>query len=68
MTAETALHPEYITDAEGRRKAVVLPIEEYESLVEDLADLAVLAERRGEPKASHQDVIDELRGDGLLPD
>jgi hypothetical protein len=68
MTAETALHPEYITDADGRRKAVVLPIEEYESLVEDLADLAVLAERSGEPTISHQDVINELRRDGLLPD
>ena len=68
MTAETALHPGYITDADGRRKAVVLSIEEYESLVEDLADLAVLAERRDEPTTSHQEVIDELRRDGLLPD
>ncbi len=68
MTAETALHPEYITDADGRRKAVVLPIAEYETLIEDLADLAVLAERRGELTISHQDVIDELRRDGLLPD
>ena len=68
MTAETALHPEYITDADGRRKAVVLPIGEYEALIEDLADLAVLAERRDEPTTSHHEVIDELRRDGFLPD
>jgi hypothetical protein len=68
MTTKTALHPEYITDADGRRKAVVLPIQEYECLIEDLADLAVLAERRGEPTISHQDVIDALRRDGFLPD
>ncbi len=68
MTAQTALHPEYITDVDGHRRAVVLPIEEYECLSEDLADLAVLAERRGEPTISHQDVIDALRRDGFLPD
>lgn len=68
VMATPALHPEYITDADGRRKAVVLPIDEYESLVEDLADLALLAERRGEPTSSHQEVVDELRRDGLLPD
>ena len=49
MTTKHALHPECITDANGHRKAVVLPIEEYESLIEYLADLAIVAERRGEP-------------------
>jgi PHD/YefM family antitoxin component YafN of YafNO toxin-antitoxin module len=47
VTTKHAFHPEYITDANGHRKAVVLPIEEYESLIEDLADLAIVAERRG---------------------
>ena len=65
MTAKPALHPEYITDADGRRKTVVLPIEEYESLVEDLADLAALAERRSEPTSFHQEVMAELRRDGF---
>jgi len=62
------LHPEFITDAEGHRKSVVLPIAEYEALMEDLADLAVVAERRAEPVHSHQAVKDELERDGYLPD
>jgi len=36
----------YQTDAQGRRTAVVLPMSEYEQLLEDLHDLAVVAERR----------------------
>jgi hypothetical protein len=36
---------QYQTDAMGRRTAVVLPIAEYEQLLEDLHDLAVVAER-----------------------
>jgi hypothetical protein len=41
--------PEYVTDSEGHKKAVIIPIEEYQELLEDLADLAVVAERREEP-------------------
>ena len=62
------LHPEFITDADGHRKSVVLPIEEYESLMEDLADLAIIAERRSEPVCSHEVVKDELQRDGYLSD
>ncbi len=39
----------FVVDEEGRRKSVVLPIREYEGLLEDLADLAVIAERKDEP-------------------
>ena len=42
-------HMKYQTDAQGRRTAVVLPIAEYRQLLEDLHDLAVVAERRDEP-------------------
>jgi hypothetical protein len=38
----------FIVDARGRRSAVVLPIREYERLLEDLHDLAVVAERKRE--------------------
>lgn len=40
-------------DAKGRRVSVVLPVGEYEGLLEDLHDLAVVAERRNEPAAPH---------------
>ncbi len=41
-------HTEYITSESGRKKAVILPIREYQRMVEDLHDLAVVAERRQE--------------------
>ena len=39
---------QHLTDDQGKRTAVVLPIGEYERLLEDLHDLAVVAERREE--------------------
>ncbi len=33
----------------GKRMAVILPIEEYEELFQDLDDLAVIARRKNEP-------------------
>ena len=61
-------HPEYVTDGEGNRKAVILPIEEYEGLLEDLEDLAVVAERKHESTIPHEQLLEELSKDGLLPD
>jgi hypothetical protein len=66
--ATPQLNPEYIIDSEGHRKAVILSIEEYEELLEDLNDLAVLAERRDRPTLGHSEVVSELKRDGLLPD
>lgn len=57
---------QYLTDERGDRTAVILPIDEYEKLLEDLADLAVVAERRNEPTVSHKDFIAELKSDGTL--
>jgi hypothetical protein len=59
-------HPEYVTDGDGNKKAVILPIAEYEGLLEDLQDLAVAAERRNEPTISHEQLTAELEKDGLL--
>lgn len=42
----------YITTPTGRKKAVILPIREYERLLEDLHDLSVVAERRDESSIS----------------
>jgi hypothetical protein len=39
---------QYIVDEKGRRKAVLVSIEQYERMQEDLHDLAVVAERRDE--------------------
>ena len=62
----TNLHPKYIVDEHNQRSSVVLPLEEFTALLEDLEDLAAVAERRDESTVSHQEPLDELRKDGLL--
>ena len=53
----TSRRRQFLTDAQGKRTAVVLPIEEYERLLEDLHDLGAVAERRDEATIS----LDELK-------
>ena len=50
----------YVVDENGNRTAVMLPIEEYEELLEDLQDLAVIAQRRDEPTVPIDVVVDQL--------
>lgn len=65
MTA-TALHAHYVVDDTGQKVSVILPVSEFEGLMEDLEDLAALAERRDEPTIPHDDVMSRLKADGLL--
>jgi PHD/YefM family antitoxin component YafN of YafNO toxin-antitoxin module len=67
MRSAPKLKPEYVIDEKGHKKAIILSIAEYEELMEDLQDLAVLAERREEPVISHADVMEELSRNGYLP-
>ena len=62
------IHLEYVTDNAGAKRAVILPIEVFYQLLEDLEDLAVAAERADEPTIPHQTLIAQLKSDGLLPD
>lgn len=62
-----AMGTQYLTDEAGRKVAVVLPVEDYDGLMEDVADLAAVAERRGEPRVSLEEVKSRLIADGLLP-
>ena len=62
------LSVQYIVDANGDKSAVVLPIDQYYQLLEDLDDLTILAERRDEPTQTHEEVVAELKRRGLLPD
>ena len=58
---------QFLTDTNGEKVAAVIPIDEYEALLEDLHDLAVVAERRNEPRISLDQVERRLKADGLLP-
>ena len=60
------LHPEYITDDKGNKKSVILSIASFEELIEDIEDLAVIAERKNEPTISHSTLLEELKKDGLI--
>ena len=57
---------DFIVDRKGKRKAVILSYKAYENLLEDLADLAVVAERRKEKAVAHKDFLAELKKDGLI--
>ena len=56
----------YVVDRDGKRTAVILPIEQYERLLEDLHDLAVVAERREEEPISLEEMKRRLMQDDLL--
>ena len=51
---------QYITSSTGRKKAVVLPIREYQRLLEDLHDLTVIAERHEEYPISFDEMKKRL--------
>lgn len=67
MQPRPTIKPEYVTDNDGEKKAVILPIEDYQELMEDIEDLAILAERREEPAISHEDLLADLKRNGYLP-
>ena len=59
---------EYVTNREGDKTAVILPINDFQELMEDIEDLAAVAERREEPTISHEQLLAELKEDGLIKD
>jgi hypothetical protein len=60
------LEIEYVTNRAGEKTAVIVPIENFEELLEDIEDLATVAERREEPTITHDQLLAELKQDGLI--
>ena len=60
------LEIEYVTTRAGEKTAVIVPIDNFEELMEDIEDLAAAAERREEPVITHEQLLTELKQDGLL--
>ncbi len=58
---------QFLTDEQGEKVAVVIPIVDYENLMEDLADLACVAERRDDERISFSELKKQLSADGLIP-
>ena len=57
------LEIEYVTNSAGEKTAVIVPIDSFEELIEDIEDLAVAAERREEPTITHDQLLTELKQD-----
>jgi PHD/YefM family antitoxin component YafN of YafNO toxin-antitoxin module len=58
---------QYLTDERGEKVAVVIPIADFDDLMEDVADLACVAERRDEGRISLAELKQQLMADGILP-
>jgi PHD/YefM family antitoxin component YafN of YafNO toxin-antitoxin module len=60
------LELQYVTNDAGEKTAVILPIDRFRELMEEMEDLAAAAARRDEPTIPHKDLIAELKQDGLI--
>lgn len=63
---ELTMNSQFIIDESGVKKAIILPIEDYEELLEDIHDLTVIAERKDEPSISPEELKKKLNTDGLI--
>jgi len=63
--------PRYITDENGERVAVILPIAEYEEiadLLDDLEDTAEIERRRAQRNIPHDVAMRLVKDGGDIPD
>ena len=60
------LELQYVTNDAGEKTAVILPINQFEELIEDMEDLAMASEQCDESSISHKDLVAELKRDGLI--
>jgi hypothetical protein len=57
---------QFVTDSQGRKMGVILTVKRYQKLLEDLHDLAVVAERREEEPISLEAMKRRLKKDDVL--
>lgn len=57
---------QYVVDDKGRKTAVLLSLKQYQKLLEDLHDLAVIAERKTEEPIPLEEMKRRLKKDGLI--
>ena len=59
---------QFLTNAKGKVVSAVIPIKEYEEMMEDLIDLAACLEVRDEETIPWEQVKREIFGDAVLQD
>ena len=52
--------PQFITNADGEKISVILPLADYQELMEDLEDLAAIAERKNEATLPFEAALKEI--------
>jgi len=57
---------QYVIDEKGKKTGVLLSLKDYEKLLEDLHDLAVVAERKTEKPIALEELKRRLKKDGLI--
>ena len=57
----TISHGQYVVNEKGEKVAIILPIEEYEKMKEDIHDLAIVAERRNEKIISLEEMKENIK-------
>jgi len=60
------LQEHFVVNAKGKRTGVLLSFKQYQKLMEDLHDLAVVAERRSEKPIPLAEMKRRLKKDGIL--
>ena len=57
---------QFIVDSDGNRTAVVLPLDEYEEMLEDLHIGRAARESKDEPRRPFSEIVDEMRAAGEI--
>ncbi len=57
---------QFITDAEGHKTAVILPIDDYEELLEDIHLGRVARESKDDERRPFSEVVEEMRQVGEI--
>lgn len=52
--------PQFITNADGEKISVILPLADYQELMDDLEDLAAIAERKDEATLPFEAALKEI--------
>lgn len=61
-----AVQEQFVIDSKGKKTGVIIPLKQYEKLLEDLHDLAVIAERRAEEPLSFEEMQQRLKENGTV--
>jgi len=62
----SAVQEQYVVDTNGKKMGVILSLKHYQQLMQDLHDLAVVAERREEKPISLEEMKRRLKRDAIL--